>query len=578
MHFLEEHHILLFLIQLLILMGCARGAGALLRRVNQPSLPGEILVGLVLGPTLLGRFIPDLQQTLFPADAVQWAMLDTVAWLGVLFLLLDTGLEVDFSIAWRRRGSALMIALADIIIPILVVFAVFVWMPDRYFVHAEQRWIVAFFIGTVLTISELPATARVLSDLRLLKSDMGYLILSALTANDLIGWVMFTIMLGLLTATVVAFGSIALVFAGTIAFAALALTLGRRCSIVLFEHLKRRDVPEPATSLTVTILLGLLFGSLTQWMGIHALFGFFIAGIVVGEAKAVSEQTRSIISQLVHSLFVPVFFATVGLKIDFVGEFDWLAVMVVCVAGIGGRYIGAWLGVTWSTVPRMNRDLISIAHTPGGIMQIVIAVLALESGIITNVVFVSIIFGAILSTMIMGPWMKRSFARRASVKLADFLCAEAIVPQLEALDRPGAIQELCVALADADAIKHYDHLLASMLAREADFGTALGSGIAVPHARVDHLKQPVLAFGRAAAGIDWDAPDGQPVRYVYLLATPPGVEDIHVQILATIARHMSDPSFVKRVQAAPDSPQLSVALRSEPSESNQTNGGRHHGP
>lgn len=563
MYFLEEHHILMLLIQLLVLMGCARGAGELLRRFNQPSLPGEILVGLILGPTLLGRFFPEIQQALFPDDRIQWAMLDTVAWLGVLFLLLDTGLAVDFSIAWRRRGSALMIALSDIFIPILVVFAVFIWMPDRYFTNPEQRGLVALFIGTVLTISELPATARVLNDLRLLKSDMGYLILSALTANDLIGWVLFTIMLGLFTSAVVAIGPIALVFSGTIAFAALALTFGRRFSIALFEHLKKKEVPEPATSLTITILLGLLFGSLTQRMGIHALFGFFIAGIVVGEAKAVSEQTRGIISQLVHSLFVPVFFATIGLKIDFIGDFDPLAVVVICAAGIGGRYVGAWLGVTWSAVPRMNRDLISIAHTPGGIMQIVIAVLALESGIITNAVFVSIIFGAILSTMLMGPWMKRSFAGRKSVRMIDFLCVDAIVPNLQVADSQEAIRALSDALARAGAIRDHAHLLTSLLTRETDFGTALGHGIAIPHTRIENLKDPVIAFGRSATGIDWNAPDGQPVHYVFLLATPVGVEDVHIQILATIARNLSDQESEKRLQAADDLQQIKAVLRSD---------------
>jgi Kef-type K+ transport system membrane component KefB/mannitol/fructose-specific phosphotransferase system IIA component len=563
MHHLAEHHILLFLIQLLILMGCARGAGALLRRVNQPSLPGEILVGLLLGPTVLGRFLPAVHQTLFPAEAIQWAMLDTVAWLGVLFLLLDTGLEVDFSIAWRRRGSALMIALADIFIPILVVFAVFVWMPSRYFVEPGQRWLVALFIGTVLTISELPATARVLTDLRLLKSEMGYLILSALTANDLIGWVLFTLMLGLFGAHAASLGSLALICGGTLGFAVLALTLGRRFSTTLFEHLKRKNVPEPATSLTVTILLGLLFGSVTQWMGIHALFGFFLAGIVVGEAKAVSEQTRGIISQLVHSLFVPVFFATIGLKIDFIGGFDLLAVGVVCVVGMGGRYFGAWLGVTWSAVPRMNRDLISIAHTPGGVMQIVIAVLALESGIITNPIYVAIIFGAVFSTMLMGPWMKRSFAKRAAVKPLDFLCPCAILPALQATDPRGAIQELSAALEAAGCIQKGTRLLETIMVREADFGTALGNGLAIPHARMEALKAPVIAFGRSKAGIDWNAPDGRPVQYVFLLATPRGVEDVHLQILAAIARGMSNNKHSSSLQGAANAQQIETLLRTE---------------
>ncbi len=563
MNVLSEQHILLFLIQLLILMGCARGAGALLHRINQPSLPGEIFVGLLLGPTLFGRFLPDIQQILFPPDPVQWAMLDAVSWLGVLFLLLDTGLEVDFSIAWRRRGSALMIAVADIIIPILLVFAVFVWMPGRYFVDPGDRWLVALFIGTVLTISELPATASVLNDLRLIKSEMGYLILSALTVNDLIGWVLFTIMLGMFTAAVAAYGSIAIVFLGTIAFAALALTLGRRLSTVLFDYLKNKDVAEPATSLTITMLLGLLFGSVTQWMGIHALFGFFIAGIVVGEAKAVSEQTRRIISQLVHTLFVPIFFATIGLKIDFIGEFDWLAIIVIFAAGVGGRYLGAWLGVTWSSVPRINRDLISIAHTPGGIMQIVIAILALESRIITNAVFVSIVLGAILSTMLMGPWMKRSFSKRTALQPGDLLRIGAIIPHLESTDRQGAIWEMAAALAAAGGVKSHERLLSKIMTREADFGTAIGSGIAIPHARLEHLKDPVIAFGRSVAGLDWNAPDGQPVRYVFLLATPLDMEDMHIQILAVIARNMSHHKFEKRLREATSSNEIETILRSD---------------
>jgi len=562
MHFLTEHHILLFLVQLLILMGCARGAGALLRRFNQPSLPGEILVGLLLGPTILGRYVPELHQLLFPAEQIQWAMLDTVAWLGVLFLLLDTGLEVDFSIAWRRRGSALIIAVSDIILPILIVFAVFIWMPDRYFVDPAQRWLVCLFVATVLTISELPATARVLSELKLLKTDMGYLILSALTANDIIGWVLFTILLGMFTTTQVALGPIALVVAGTIGFAALAMSLGRYLSIKGFAYLKTRNLPEPGTSLTVTVLLGLLFGCITQWMGIHALFGFFLAGIVVGEAKAVSEQTRNVISQMVHTLFVPIFFATIGLKVDFLGGFDWLAFLVVFIAGTGGRYLGAWFGVTCSSVPRMNRDLISIAHTPGGIMQIVIAVLALESGIITSGIFVAIIFSAILSTMLMGPWMSRSFARRAIVRPASFLFPAGLLPSLKATDSAGAIRELVTALASAGGIKNPEPIINQILTREAEYSSALGATLAIPHTRVEGLKEPLLAVGKSLEGLEWNAPDGNHVHNVFLLLTPVGTEDIHVQILAAIARGMSKRDNIHLLQRATTAQELEKVLRS----------------
>ncbi len=190
MHYLDESHIYLFLLQLLILMGCARGLGEWLRRWKQPALTAEILVGILLGPTILGRFAPGLQQALFPADAVQQAMLDTVAWIGVLLLLLDTGLEMDFSIAWRQRGSAFIIAVFDIVIPMAVAFAAVIWLPGSYMVHPGRRADnFALFMAAVMTISAMPVAARILHDLKLLKADLGFLIMSAPTVNDIAGCV-----------------------------------------------------------------------------------------------------------------------------------------------------------------------------------------------------------------------------------------------------------------------------------------------------------------------------------------------------------------------------------------------------
>jgi len=413
MHYLDESHILLFLVQVFILMGCARGLGELFRRWKQPALTAEILVGVFLGPTLLGRFLPGLQAALFPPDAIQQGMLETVAWLGVLLLLLDTGLEVDFSIAWRQRGSALKIAISDIIIPIVVAFVAVVFLPGRYMVDPGQRLVFSLFMATVMTISAMPVAARVLHDMNLLKADLGFLVMSALTVNDIIGWVLFTIILGVFTTASVAIGPVAFVFVTTVGFAFVALTIGRRLSTKGFDALQRMGAPEPATSLTITVLLGVLFGALTQKLGIHGLFGFFIAGVVVGEAKSLSERTRGIISQIVHSLFIPLSFANIGLKIDFVSGFDPLLVALMCVVGITGRYLGAWVGVSYTNVPRINRDLIAIAHTPGGMMAIVIGTLALENRLVTQEVFIAIVFSAVLSSILAGPWMSWVMRKRA---------------------------------------------------------------------------------------------------------------------------------------------------------------------
>jgi len=556
MHHLGESQIFLFLLQVFILMGCARGLGEVFKRFKQPAVTAEILVGLLLGPTIMGRFLPELQQSLFPPEAIQQAMLDTLAWIGVLFLLLDTGLELDFSIAWRQRSSALVIALFDVIVPMVVAFAVVVWLPDRYLVNPDQRVIFSLFMATVMTISALPVAARVLHDFKILKADLGFLVMSALAVNDIIGWVLFTIILGTFTSGTVALGPIAFVFVATIGFAAFALTIGRRLSTRLFDSVKRRNFPEPGTSLTIVVLLGLLFGAFTQKLGIHALFGFFIAGIVVGEARSLSEQTRSVISQMVHSLFVPLFFANIGLKLDFFANFDIFLVTLISVIGIGGRYLGAWLGVTLTTVPRINRDLISIAHTPGGMMEVVIALLAFQSGLITAEVFVAIIFGAIFSSIIMGPWMARSMARRTATSAAQFLLPDAIVAELKATTRADAINTLAERAAPRLDEVQQRQITDGAMARERDFGTAIGDGIAIPHVRIEGLKNPVLAYGRSAEGIDWDAPDGGLVHHVFFLATPVATADLHVQILASIARALEEPANRQDIINAPNAAAL----------------------
>ena len=562
MHYLDESHILLFLVQVFILMGCARGFGELFRRWKQPALTAEILVGVFLGPTVLGRFLPGLQAALFPPDAIQQAMLETVAWLGVLLLLLDTGLEIDFSIAWRQRGSALVIALSDIIIPMVVAFLAVVFLPGRYMVDPDQRIVFSLFMATVMTISAMPVAARVLHDMNLLKADLGFLVMSALAVNDIVGWVLFTIILGVFTTASAAVGPIAFVFVTTVGFAFGALTIGRRLSMKGFDALQRMDAPEPATSLTITVLLGLLFGAVTQKLGVHALFGFFIAGVVVGEAKSVSERTRGVISQIVHSLFVPVFFANIGLKIDFISDFDPLLVALMCVVGIAGRYLGAWVGASYANVPRINRDLIAIAHTPGGMMEIVVALLALEAGLITPAVFIAIVFSAVFSSVIMGPWMSRSLARRRRIESAQFLLPEAIVSELPGTTREEVIRELASIIAQHQPGTPDASVLAEhALKREREFGTGIGAGIAIPHARVDGLRNPVMAYGRSRDGIPWDGPDGATVKDVFFLATPFGTEDVHVQVLASIAAAMASPESRARIDNAADSDDLFRVLQ-----------------
>lgn len=560
-HYLSEQQLLVFLVQVLVLLGAARGLGTVCRRLGQPALLGEILTGVLLGPTILGRAAPQVHLTLFPGDAIQHAMLETVGWIGLLLLLLSAGLEVDVSVAWRQRRDVLKISLTDIILPMAVAFVPAYLLPDRYLPDPSRRLIFALFIAAVMTISALPMTLRALHDLDLLKSDLGLLIISALTINDIIGWAVFTLVLGFAGYAEMAAGRVALVLGGTAAFTALCLTVGRRLVGLGIRAVKRGASGEAGLVLTFVCCVGLLAGLATHAMGIHALFGFFLAGIMAGDSPNLSERTRQVIHQMVYAVFVPIFFAGIAIQIDFLANFDVLLVLLLTVVGVAGRYYGAWVGARMTALSRWDRVTVAIAHTPGGSMEMVMAYVALQFRLITVPVFVAIVFAALISSIILGPWMAWSMRRRRQISVLDLVIRQSLPVDLPGPDRWSAIRVLCQAAAEEPGLPHADNIAAAVRAREETAGTALGNHLAMPHARIPGLERPLIAVGRSAAGLEWDAPDGLPVDLAFLILTPAERADLQVQILAALARALIDENMRRRLLEARTGQEAQAVLR-----------------
>ncbi len=542
MHFMSEERIFIFLLQITLLWVLARGMGELFRRWRQPTITAEILAGILLGPTILGRLAPGTFAWIFPTDVIQQSMLETMAWFGILLFLLKTGLEMDFSSAWRQRGQAVTISLMDVVLPMVIAFVPTLFLPAEYMGDPGQRGLFALFIATIMTISALPVTARVLQDLNLYKTDLGFLIMGALSLNDIIGWAIFTLVLGVALEGGLNILDVSAVLFYTTVFTVFCLTLGRALSHRIISEIQARKFPEPASSLTLLCLLGSICGMATLRIGIHALFGFFIAGIMAGESRALSEKTRNVIAQMVNAVFIPLFFASIGLKIDFLANFDWFLVVFITVVGIAGRYVGAWVGVTMTSHPRVNRSLISIAHIPGGEMQIVVGILALEYGLIREPVFVAIVFGAIASSVIIGPWMAWAVRRRKAINILEFFSRRAIVPNLRARDKHEAIRELCAVAAEETQMPPVEDLYQAVISREDVIGTAIEEGVAIPHARIADVTTPLIVIGRSREGIDWNSPDGQPTHLVFMIITPQDEDWIQLQVLRHIAVTLKEES------------------------------------
>ena len=197
---MNEGHIFLFLVQMLVVLSLARVLGEWFRRIGQPPLAGEILAGVLLGQTVLGHLAPKLFTTLFPADELQRAMFDVTANIGILFLLLVVGLEVNIAAAWKMRNQTFVVAVTGVLVP-LALGTVVAWALFDTWVEVDTpRLAFALLVGAGVSITAITVVARLLFDLKIIKSDLGLFLVSAMALNELLGWGVLAVVLGLVDA------------------------------------------------------------------------------------------------------------------------------------------------------------------------------------------------------------------------------------------------------------------------------------------------------------------------------------------------------------------------------------------
>lgn len=543
-HYLNEEHILTFLIQIFVLLSLAKILGAVFMRFGHPAIAGEIITGIILGPTILGRLLPGIQESIFPMELVQQNMLETVAWFGVLFLLLVTGFEVSITNAVKQGKAAISIGFVGVLVPFFVGVAVFWQMPSTNYGEDATQLTFALFLSAAASISALAIIARVLHDLKVLKSDLGITILSGYVINDLLGWTIFSVVIGLSTQHGRNLNDTVHTLLTVILFGCFCLTLGSRGVGAVTAYLKKSFLPHPATILTFITCVALLCGAITQWLGVHAILGFFLAGVMAGNTSQISEGTRGIITQMVHSIFVPIFFASIGIKVDFITYFHLEIVALFLAVAVGGKFIGAAVGAKLARLSNREMVAIGISFIPGGAMEIILGMLALELKLINQEVFVAIVFAALLSSIMVGPLLSWSISRLKKIaRIGQYVREDAIILSLASDERWGVISELCKKVADLDLGISYQEIEKAVYKREEVMGTGLEKGLAVPHGRIRSLKEPVIALGRSPVGIDWDARDGLATHTVFLVLTPERDEGIQIQILAAIAHCVTNSEF-----------------------------------
>ena len=436
----------LFIAQLALLLLVGRLLGELAQRVGQPSVMGQLIGGLLLGPSLFGLLWPSAQHAIFPTDPVQKSMLDAVSELGVLMLLLLTGMETDLQMVRRVGRAAIAAALAGVAIPFACGFALGEFLPAEFLPRPDARLVTSIFLGTALSISSVKIVAIVIREMNFMRRDLGQIIVASAILEDTIGWVIIAVAFGLAAAGTIDVWSVSRAVAGTALFMVASFTVGRRIVFRLIRWANdnfRSDFPVITTILIIMAAMALT----TQVIGVNTVLGAFVAGILIGESPILTRHIDEELRGLIVALFMPVFFGLSGLNADLTilrsPNLALLAVGLIVIASIG-KFLGAFIGGTIGGLSRAESLALGCGMNARGSTEVIVATLGLSTGLLSQNLFTLIVTMAIVTTTAM-PSMLRWALKRLPLRKKERLRL-----RREELDAKGFVTNLERLLVAAD--------------------------------------------------------------------------------------------------------------------------------
>ncbi len=396
---LNEHQLLVFLVQLALLVGIARLLGGFANKLRQPPVVGQLLAGVLIGPSVLGQFYPDTFEWIF-SDSTVGSAIYALAWLAVIMVLVVIGYETDLGIISRLRRAALNVSAGALLAPLVVVGLVALLTPSS-FVGTAGRGLYAAFMALALSVAALPVVAKILQDMGMLRRNFGQVTLAVSMTMDSVGWL---ILAGLAGVAQEGFEPAQLLtsLGGLVLFVGLAATVGRWL-LNQAMRLALRGGSNLQAALTVSLVAAIAGGAFTHALGLEAILGAFIVGIILATLRYQMVEVRHVLETVTDSFFAPVFFAFSGLRVDISllgtpSAIVWTVVLIVLavVAKLFGTLVGArraGLGVreAWA----LGSGLSAL-----GAMGIVVALVGLSLGVLSDTGYTVIVLAAIVTSLI----------------------------------------------------------------------------------------------------------------------------------------------------------------------------------
>lgn len=421
-----HHPLSILLIQIIAVLLMVRLFGFLFKHIGQSGVIGEIVAGIVLGPSVLGYFFPDVFQALFPPESL--TNLELLSQVGLVLFMFVIGMELDFSVLKNKINETLVISHAGILVPFFLGIVASYWIYEEYAAAQTAFLPFALFIGISMSITAFPVLARIIQERNMTKTSLGTLAIASAANDDVTAWCLLAVV-------------IAIAKAGTFASALYAIGLTALYIIIMFmvvrpflkkvgEVYANQEVINK-TFVALILLILIISSTLTEIIGIHALFGAFMAGVVMPPSIGFRKVMMEKVEDIALVFFLPLFFAFTGLRTE-IGLINspalWgvcLLLITVAVAGkLGGCAVAARLvGESWK-----DSFTIGTLMNTRGLMELVALNIGYEMGVLPPSIFVILVIMALVTTFMTTPLLhlvERIFARREerlSAKLKLVFC------------------------------------------------------------------------------------------------------------------------------------------------------------
>ncbi len=389
------------LLALAVIIATARITGAALRRLGQPPVIGEILGGILLGPSLFGRIAPDLFATTFPSSSAPF--LYVIAQIGVILYMFLVGLDVDLGIVRRRGHTMLAISHASIVVPFILGAGLALALYPHVASNGVSFTTFALFLGVSLSVTAFPVLARILHDQGVAKSPMGNLALGCAAISDVAAWCLLALAV---SAAQDRSDRAILTVMLTLTYVVVMLTVGRPLLARLVGVLEQRGARLTDGGMAVLCVAALLSAVMTEVIGIHAIFGAFLLGAIVPRNSPVVGEISGRTEAIVRVLLLPTFFAYTGLRTQ-IGLLstasDWLLCLLIIALATLGKWGASTVAARLTGLPWRDASALGILMNTRGLVELIVLNIGLDLGLISPTLFAMLVLMALVTTIMTPP-------------------------------------------------------------------------------------------------------------------------------------------------------------------------------